>query len=79
MLFTTQFLRSQMLLPAAGHREHWRGPGQMQKVWPIIGWGAGGMPPGNFDILLALKCVLEDRCAKKNEPASNWFPLEQIF
>ena len=46
-----------------GRREDWGGQGQMQKVGPhkmdcVGGGGAGGTPPGNFEILHALKCVL---------------------
>ena len=51
----------------------------MQRVWPTIGWGAGGMPSGNFEILLALKCVLEDRCAKKMDLPQTGFPWNNFF
>ena len=44
-----------------GRREDWGGPGHTQKVGPhkidCVG-GSGGTPPGNFEILHALKCVL---------------------
>ena len=44
------------------HRqEDWGGPGQIQKVGPhkiySVG-GSGGVPPGNFENLHAVKCVL---------------------
>ena len=41
--------------------EDWPGPGQIQKVGPCnmdCARGSGGMPPGNVDMLHALKCVL---------------------
>ena len=44
-----------------GHREDWWGPGQIQKVGPHkmdYVRGVWVMPPGNFEILHALKCVL---------------------
>ena len=40
-----------------GRQEDCGGPGQIQKVGPVWG-GSGGMPPGNFESLHALKCVL---------------------
>ena len=43
-------------------REDWQGPEQIQKVGPAPQMGCvrgvWGTPPGNFEILHALKCVL---------------------
>ena len=42
-----------------GCQEDCGGPGQIQKVGPILCDGeSGGMPPENVEILHALKCVL---------------------